>query len=125
MTIRTQFYDFTVTYQSDKSVPIADLLSRQLQREKQSSLPEQTYEDIKLVTDISASVQTYKELVKQTQDDAASRQLKYYIDNGWPNNVDKLKVELLIYQSFKDEFITGAGRPANNCSQHGQKSYSR
>ena len=51
----------------------------------------------------------YMELVKHTQSDAASYQLKYFIDNGWPNNADNLGTELIICHLFKDELITGVG----------------
>ena len=103
--LRTQEYNYMLTYKSGKSIPVADALSR-------SPLPDTPFSEKVSVNKLSfppIKSDRLDEIRLATERDESLSCLKNTIMKGWPPKKDAVPNSLTPYFSYRDELIVQDG----------------
>lgn len=102
LVIRLLKYDVTLEYIPGKELYIPDALSR---APLSHTKPTEYLDSFKVRTIILASDKKRIELLNSISNDDELQTLKFYIRNGWPNQITSVKKEAKAYYSYKDEIF--------------------
>lgn len=92
-------YPILVVYKKGKDIPLADILSRDVENEPPDPIEESL--EVNVVIDMRLS--WYKEIKEATGKDEKLIKLQQIIQTGWPENLDKVPDNLKKYVTFRDE----------------------
>ena len=103
--LRTQKYDFDLSYKPGKTIPLADTLSR-------APLPDKPTTELVSVNNISflpIKVDKMNEIRVATEQDDNMQLLKNAIMKGWPSDKSTLPPSLVLYYNYRDELTVQDG----------------
>jgi hypothetical protein len=103
--LRTQKYDYNVTYKPGKSIPVADALSR-APLPDQGNAQDQATDNIAFIAIKDSRLNDIK---CATESDETLTQLKTIIMNGWPQHKASLPPALTPYHDYRDELTVQDG----------------
>lgn len=114
MLMRLQPYSFTLIYKPGKYLYIADTLSRAAAPSTGASLPPRDHLEAQAqvcaLTASNSVIDThFLQIQKCTRDDIDIQNLIKVIKRGWPNEKDKLPVDLKCYWNIRDELTINFG----------------
>lgn len=110
--LRLQQYDIVIKYKPGKDLLLADALSRSFNVNDtgMTNIDQDVELHINLIVEnLSFSNEKLKLFVKETASVLDCIDLKNYIINGWPNNINQIPNHLRFFYSMKDElyFVNG------------------
>ena len=103
--LKSQKYDYTVTYKPGKSIPVADALSRAPLNDQQRVTTDE-YDNIAL---LDIKDHRLQDIRKATENDKNLTQLITTIMTGWPQHKASLPSALTPYYSYRDELTVQDG----------------
>ncbi|XP_047037821.1 uncharacterized protein K02A2.6-like isoform X1 [Helicoverpa zea] len=107
MMLSVQGYNLEVVYKPGKHLYIADTLSRSCPptiENKFTQLRQNIVCHVKLQRDcLPISSKQLIKIQKATEMDPTLKQIKNYLKNGWPNNLNNLDKKTRIFMTFRDE----------------------
>ena len=114
MMMQLQKYNLKVVYKRGTELYIADTLSRaylsapnQVDEEEQEFI--RAVENVNMTKHLSISPERLQEFQEKTRDDATLQDLKKNIENGWPDQRNKVLPRTRAYYKFRDELSVQDG----------------
>ena len=105
--LRTQKYDFSLTFQPGKSIVTADTLSRA--PVQHGTLPEPEVTTVNNISLSSISQTRLDEIRAATDHDEALQLLKQVILQGWPAHKSSVPAVIAVYFDYRDELTVQDG----------------
>ena len=109
MLLQLQRYDIKVIHVRGKEIPTADALSRQHLDTTDEMSKEFEASVHTLMENIPVSDKKMEFIRKKTNEDLQCRQLRKYIENGWPEKRSECNPNVLEYWTFREELATIEG----------------
>ena len=106
MLLRSQTYNFELSYKAGKSIPVADALSRSPLNIQHDSMTVFHQDNVAM---IAIKDHRLQEIKYATEKDDTLSQLKSVIANGWPQHHAALTPALKPYFGYRDELTTHDG----------------
>ncbi|XP_053681614.1 uncharacterized protein K02A2.6-like [Sabethes cyaneus] len=112
MLLNLQRYNLSVEYVTGKENVIADALSRapspnlrQCEEHKKQNIFKvfDKIEEVKLSKYLQVSSARIEEIIQETEADQSMQRVMYYIQNGWPQSIDRVPDSEKIYFGFRNE----------------------
>ena len=108
MMMQLQKYNLKVIYKRGSEMYIADTLSRAyLSAPNQISVEEQEFtravENVKMTKYLSISPERLQEIQEKTREDATLQDLTKNVENGWPDQRNKVSPRIRTYYKLRDE----------------------
>ncbi|XP_046601433.1 uncharacterized protein K02A2.6-like [Neodiprion lecontei] len=106
MLVQIQKYDIEIVYRPGKELYIADALSRAYDKnDKFLGWSQEIESQVCSVNYVNATPEKIKQLIESTEKDSELKALKEIIQNGWPNNSNKLPATVRPYAQYKSELV--------------------
>lgn len=106
MLLRTQAYDYTLSYRPGTQIPVADALSR---APTTTQPPDTEFENVNSLALSPFNPQRLSEIKQATASDDTLVQLMDTVVKGWPNEKSKLPVCITPYFDYRDELTVQDG----------------
>jgi transposase InsO family protein len=116
--LRLQQYDLEVQFTPGSEIPVADTLSRAyLTQEVRPEVPEQ---EIRchvhfMIKSLPVSPSKLDEFKRETAKDESLQKLKQFIQEGWPDDKDKIPDAVKPYLTYQDEISEAEGLMLRGC----------
>ena len=108
--MRLQRYDFQLTYEPGKEVPVADALSRAAPISSAQNIENATVVDCNCMTSyLAISDPTLAELKKETARDAVLQELIAIVQKGWPEKRSSAPIAVRPYYHLRSELTVEQG----------------
>lgn len=110
MLIQLKKYDFEIVYKPGKELFVADTLSRAyIQDDKNVTDFENDLEICVIDMNFNLTNKKSEEILNATLEDSELKLLKQFVENGWPNKVSKVPLEIRNYYKCKNEITERNG----------------